>query len=125
MKQYSLTLIVLLLLLASYGIVIGQRKSEEMADVENKLIRSFEENFPTWVRKEVSPINGSGDIIINQWTLDHNVAGVTIIRYSSEEESHERIRQFANDMKAERNVAEEADEEYSLGSGKNSVTFRK
>jgi hypothetical protein len=125
MKRCSLTPIVLLLLLASYITVIAQRKSGELTNVEDKLISSFEEKFPTWIRKEVSPIKGSGDVIINQWTLDHNLVGVTIIRYSSEEESHERMRQFVNDMKAEKNVADEADEEYSLGSGKNSVTLRK
>src|SRR5712691_7229688 len=51
--------------------------------------------------------------------------GITIIRYSSEAQSLERIRQFANDMKAKRKVADEADEEYSLGSGNNSVAVRK
>jgi hypothetical protein len=125
MKRYPLSLLVLLLLLISYLIVIAQRKSGELVDVEDKLVRSIDEDFPTWSRQEISPIQGSADVIINQWTHDHKLVRITIIRYASVEQSHERIREFANDMKAKRKVAEEGDEEYFLGSGNNSVILRK
>lgn len=114
-----------LIVFATYLPVGAQQKSVELAVVENKLVSSFEEEFPTWTRKEVSPIEGSTDVAINQWRLDDNVVDITIIRYSSEDESLKRIRQFAQDMKAERNIPEEADEEYSFTNRKNSITLKK
>jgi hypothetical protein len=125
MKRYLVGLLLLLLFLISHLLVIAQRKSVELADIEDKLIRSVDEDFPTWSRQEISPIQSSGDIIINQWRHDRQVIRITIIRYASPEQSHERIQEFANDMKAKRKVAEEGDEEYSLGSGNNSVFLRK
>lgn len=125
MKRYLVGLLLLLLLLISHLVVRAQRKSVELADIENKLIRSVDEDFPTWTRQEILPIHGSGDIIINQWGHDRQVIRITIIRYASPEQSHERIQEFANDMKAKRKVAEEGDEEYSLGSGNNAVVLRK
>lgn len=125
MKRFSLSLLALLLLSVSCLFVVAQRKSAELADVDDKLGRSFEEQFPTWKRKQISPIDGSDDVIINQWSLDRNVVSITIIGYASEEQSHERLRQFAGDMKGRGKVAEEADEEYSLGSRTNSIGLRK
>lgn len=125
MKRYSSALLFCLLLLISHLIVIAQRKSGELADIEDRLIRSVDEDFPTWSRHEISPVQGSGDVLIKQWTHDHKLIRITIIRYASEKQSHERIREFANDMKAKKKVAEEGDEEYFLGSGNNSVILRK
>jgi hypothetical protein len=112
-------------ILAQSTMISAQQKSSELNEVEDQLIRSFQESFANWTRTTVTPIEGSEDVAISKWKLNDDEVSVTVIRYSSKEEALTRIRKFAGDMKAERNVPEEADEEYSLNTRGNSVTLRK
>ena len=125
MRRSSMIWIVSLVILAQSAMVSAQQKSSELNEIEDRLIRSFEESFANWTRTTVTPIDGSVDVAISKWKLNDNQISVTIIRYSSKEEALARIRQFADDMKAERDIPEGADEVFSLNTRKNSLTLRK
>ena len=125
MRLISVIWIAAFVTLTQSTMMSAQQKSSELNEVEDQLIRSFQESFANWTRTTVTPIEGSEDVAINKWKLNDKEVSVTIIRYSSKEEALTRIRKFAGDMKAERNVPEEADEEYSLNTRGNSVTLRK
>lgn len=125
MKHNSPIWIASLIILAVFPVARAQQKSLELNEVEDRLIRSFEEGFANWTRTTVTPIEGSSDVAISKWSLNDKEISVTIIRYPSKEEALARIRQFADDMKAERDTSEGADESYLLNGGKNSITLRK
>ncbi|HUS09039.1 MAG TPA: hypothetical protein VMZ30_01145 [Pyrinomonadaceae bacterium] len=121
MKHYLLCIAILL---ACPAITTAQRKSVELTAIEERLVRSIQEDSSNWTRVEVTPIEGSEDVSINKWSVEDRTVGITIIRYASEAESSNRIRQFAADLKAERTMVEDADEVFSLGQ-RNSITLRK
>ena len=119
------TILVTLALTACISLVMPQDKSAELSQIQDKLVRTVTEQMPGWMHKEVTPVQGSRDVVIDQWTLDNKALSITIIRFRSEEEAAKSIQQFAADMKAHKEIPAGSDEQYSLAAANTSIVFRK
>ncbi len=102
----------------------AQSKTAELSDIVDKLSRSVDEQLPGWTHQSVTPIEGSKNVIIEQWNCAAKTVRVVIISHSSSEEAIEKTRGFVVDMKATPDVPDVGDEGYSWGTNA-SIVFRK
>lgn len=122
-KPAALCFVAIVLLYASAPSK-AQSKSAELSDVVDRLVRSVEELNQGWSHTSVPPIEGSQDVALEQWASGNRIVKITIIRYLSQEEAVRNIREFAAEMRANRDFTDAGEEGYSWGS-LHSVIFRK
>src|ERR1041384_7429444 len=103
----------------------AQREAAELVAVGDRLVKSFEANWPKLKHEVGTPIEGSGDVALHNWRSEEMGIGVTIVRYPSEEKAGQSIKEFAHDMRSVNAVPEDAEEAYSTTGHRNSVVIRK
>lgn len=114
-----------LAIFAFVSLTLAQDKSAELSQIDDKLVRTVEEQMPGWQHEVVTPMQGSTDVAINNWMLDKKTVSVTIIRFATDQAAATSIRQFATDMKGRNEVSDVGDELYSLTAANTSFVFRK
>jgi hypothetical protein len=119
-----LTVIVMISICGSVATAI-QEKSLTLSAVEDRLTRSVEQQHANWKHKTVTPIEGSSDVIIDQWAWEDGDVSVTIARYGNDDRAQKHLQQFVKDMRANASAPEDADEEYSMTNRQNSMAVRK
>jgi hypothetical protein len=124
MNKRILPLLTLTALVCLSSITRAQHKSPALSDVEDRFVNAVEQQLPGWSHKTVKPIQGSGDVVINQWTSGEKAVSVTLIRHSSQEEAVKKIHQFTEDIKASKVASESGDEQYVVGA-QGSIVLRK
>jgi hypothetical protein len=103
----------------------AQEKSGELWQIEDRLIQSVGQQFDGWKHISVAPIEGSYDVVINQWSIDNKSARVTIIRHRSEEEARTKLRSLATTLKALKTMTDSGDEQYVRPNTSGSVIYQK
>jgi hypothetical protein len=103
----------------------AQEKSGELWQIEDRLIQSVGQQFDGWKHISVAPMEGSYDVVINQWSIDNKSARVTIIRHRSEEEARTKLRSLATTLKALKTMTESGDEQYLRPNTSGSVIYQK
>lgn len=124
MRNLILLWVVMIISTSALVSLKAQQRSAELSDIVDKLMRSVEEQMPGWTHDSVAPIEGSRDVVIERWILGEKAVSVTIIRHSSHEEAVKKIKEFAANMKANKNIPDAGEEQYTLGTHR-SIIFRK
>ena len=103
----------------------AQDKSSELWQIEDRLIVSVGQQFDGWKHISIAPMEGSNDVVINQWSNDSKSARVTIIRHRSEEEARRKLRSLTTTLKALKTMTDSGDEQYVRPNTSGSVIYQK
>lgn len=125
MKTKILALLILISTVPQVSSRVPQEKSSDLSTIEGTLVNLGEQAYAGWKHKTVTPLEGAYDVIIHQWSSDETNVSISFVRYSSDDQARQFIRQFARDMKASDKIQEDSNEAYSLKDRGNSVAIRK
>lgn len=90
-----------LLLGLSTGLRSQEAPSPRLAAVRDATGREILKKMPGWVRKAIPPIQGSTDIIIDQWESGDSVVKITFEIHSSQKEAAESFERGKQHLRVE------------------------
>ena len=122
MKTWLIALIALSLF-ASVAVATYTQNTAELTALADKLASSIQSQKPDWKYQSVQPITGSGDVILQQWTLDNQSIRIAITSYKSAQDAAAAISQLAREGQATERSQGLGDEGITWGRGV--VSFRK
>lgn len=112
-----------LTLLAAGSMPAHPQNSFELTTLGENIVNSIQSKEPDWKYESVSPITGSADIILQQWTLEYLSVRIAIVSHRSVDEAAKAMRDLARVGQATERLQDLGDEGISWGRG--IVSFRK
>src|SRR5215211_6467680 len=122
MKLWSIAVIALSLF-ASAVVATHTQNTAELTALADKVVSSIEGRNPDWKYQSIQPITGSGDVILQQWTLDNQTIRIAITSYKSAQDAAAAISRLAREGQATETHQGLGDEGITWGRG--IVSFRK
>lgn len=110
-------------LFVSVAVATYTQNTAELTVLADKLASSIQSQKPDWKYQSVQPITGSGDVILQQWTLDNQSIRIAITSYKSAQDAAAAISQLAREGQATERSQSLGDEGITWGRGV--VSFRK
>lgn len=101
MKKLSIGVFVTLLLT---GAVQAQRNSEKLDKLKQILTERIAVNMPGWTHRSVTPIEGSKNVIVDQWEAGNVNVKVAVNEYDTEESAVAALQDFRKQLKCEQDV---------------------
>ena len=114
----------ILLLLGTALNAAAQGNSTHLTKVADDIVSLIKEKRPDWEHRSVTPIVGSNNVIIDQWSFDSQVIKIAVTEHRSAEEAAKQIQKFASTEKITGKLYNLGDEGYSW-SIRGSIAFRK
>lgn len=87
-------------LFVSVAVATYTQNTAELTALADKLASSIQSQKPDWKYQSVQPITGSGDVILQQWTLDNQSIRIAITSYKSAQDAAAAISQLAREGQA-------------------------
>lgn len=110
-------------LFASVAIASHTQNTAELMSLADKFANSIQGQKPDWKYQMIEPIRGSGDVILQQWTLDNQSIRIAITSYKSTQDAAAAISQLARAGQVTERAQGLGDEGMIWGRG--TVSFRK
>ena len=101
MKKLSIGMFVIVLLT---GAVQAQRNSEKLAKLKQILTDKIGGNMPGWTHRSVTPIEGSKNVIVDQWETGNVIVRVAVNEYDTEESAGAALKDFRKQLKSEQDA---------------------
>jgi hypothetical protein len=101
MKKLSIGVFVMLLLT---GAVQAQRNSEKLDKLKQSLTDKIRGNLPGWTHRSVTPIEGSKNVIVDQWEAGNVIVRVSVIEYDTDESAVGALKDFRKRLKSEQDT---------------------
>ena len=101
MKKLSIGLLVMLLLT---GAVQAQRNSEKLDKLKQSLTDKIGDNMPGWTHHSVTPIEGSKNVIVDQWEAGNVIVRAAVNEYDTEESAAAALKDFRKRLKSEQDT---------------------
>jgi hypothetical protein len=101
MKKLSIGVFVVLLLT---GAVQAQRNSEKLDNLKHILTERIALNMPGWTHQSVTPIEGSKNVIVDQWETGNVIVRVAVNEYETEESTAAALKDFRKRLKSEQDA---------------------
>ena len=101
MKKLSIGLFVVLLLT---GAVQAQRNSEKLDKLKQILTDKICSDMPGWTHRSVTPIEGSQNVIVDQWEAGNVIVRVAVNEYDTEESAAAALKDFRKRLKSEQDA---------------------
>src|SRR5258705_13918593 len=98
MKKLSIGVFVTLLLT---GAVQAQRNSEKLDKLKQILTERIVVNMPGWTHQSVTPIEGSKNVIVDQWETGNVIVRVAVNEYETEGSAAAALKDFRKRLKSE------------------------
>jgi hypothetical protein len=98
MKKLSIGVLVALLLT---GAVQAQRNSEKLDKLKQILTNKLGSDMPGWTHRSVTPIEGSKNVIVDQWETGNVIVRVAVNEYETEESAAAALKDFRKRLKSE------------------------
>ena len=102
MKKISLGLFVLLLITIS---VNAQDISEKLAKVPKALQEKVGQEEPGWIHSSITPIEGSKNVIIEQWESSGVAIRVRVTEYDAQRDAVLALKEFKSQLKTQEDAA--------------------
>jgi hypothetical protein len=102
MKKISLGLFVLLLFTVS---VNAQDVSEKLAKVSKALQEKVREEEPSWIHSSITPIEGSKNVIIEQWESSGVATRVSVTEYDAQRDAVLALKEFKSHLRTQEDAA--------------------
>lgn len=77
-----------------------------LASLREAVVRAVSEKMPGWTRKEITPMEGSDNVIIDNWESGDVEIKVAVLEHASREEAVESLKDFRSHLEAEDKAAE-------------------
>lgn len=79
--------------------------SSSLASLREMVAHAVSEKMPGWNHKEITPMGGSENVIIDNWESDDVVIKVAIVQHASQAEAIESLQDFRSHMETEEKAA--------------------
>ena len=122
MKTWLIALIALSLF-ASVAVATHTQNSSELMALAERVVISIQSEKPDWKYQNVEPIAGSGDVILQQWTLGDQSIRIAIVSHQSIQDAATAMSKLAREGGVSEQVRGLGDEGITWGRGV--VSFRK
>jgi hypothetical protein len=101
MKKLSIGMFILFLLL---GTGQAQRNSEKLDKLKQILADKIGNDMPGWTHRSVTPIEGSKNVIVDQWEAGNVIVKVAVNEYDTEESAVAAYNNFRKQLKSEQDA---------------------
>lgn len=101
MKKLSIGALVMTLLL---GTVQAQTQSEKLDKLKEILTNKMGRNMPGWTHRSVTPIEGSKNVIVDQWEAGNVIVRIAVNEYETEESAVAALKDFRKQLKSEQDA---------------------
>ena len=98
MKIISIAFVGFLLL---SSVALGQDKSDRLAKLTKTLHEKIEKEKPGWVHRSVTPMDGSKNVIIEQWQSENVIIKVAVTEYDTQDDAVFALKKFKTQLKIE------------------------
>src|SRR6266851_826936 len=98
MKKITTTLFLLSLLCVTTYAQAGQ---DQLATVSRSFKERMDREMPGWTHRSIEPIEGSKNVIIDQWELGDITLKLAVTQYDSEAASVQALRDFRSQLQTE------------------------
>lgn len=122
MKTWLIALIALSLF-ASVAVATHTQNSSELMALAERVVSSIQSQKPDWKYQNVEPIAGSGDVVLQQWTLGDQSIRIAIVSHQSIQDAATAMSKLAREGGVSEQVSGLGDEGITWGRGV--VSFRK
>ena len=115
----------IMLLISSLGLytLSHAQNNSELSTVGDQVVTHIRSEKPDWKYENVQPITGSGNVIVQQWTLDNRSIRIAIVSHRSPAEAAAAISKLAREGQISETFQGLGDEGMTWGRGV--VSFRK
>jgi hypothetical protein len=101
MKKLSIRVFILFLLL---GTGQAQRSSEKLDKLKEILVSKIGGSMPGWTHHSVTPIEGSKNVIVDQWEAGNVIVSVAVNEYDNEESAVAALKDLRKRLKSEQDA---------------------
>jgi hypothetical protein len=122
MKPWLIAVIALSLF-ASAEVASHTQNTAELTALADKVVSSIQGQKPDWKYQSIQPITGSGDVILQQWTLDNQAIRIAIISHRSTADAAAALSKLAREGQLNERIQGLGEEGITWGRG--IVSFRK
>ncbi|HBB86292.1 MAG TPA: hypothetical protein DC047_01605 [Blastocatellia bacterium] len=122
MKKSCSTLGILIIVILGTVYAYSQIVSG-LSQLSDSVVVAVQAKKPNWKYHAVSPIDGSADLILQQWTLDSQSLRIAIIPHPSAADASRVMRALATNSRGRQDNEGLGDEAVSWG--KNTISFRR
>ncbi len=102
MRIISITFVGFLLL---SSVALGQDKSDKLAKLTKTLHEKIEKEKPGWIHRSITPMEGSKNVIIEQWESGDVTIKVAVTEYDAEGDAVFALKEFKTQLKTEENAS--------------------
>src|ERR1700674_584766 len=100
------------------------QKSIELTTLDENIVTAIQSKEPDWKYEKVSPITGSADVILQQWTLEYLTVRIAIVSHRSNAEATKAMRDLVRVGQTTERLQGLGDED-GISWGRGTVSFRK
>nr|AUN36067.1 hypothetical protein [uncultured bacterium] len=115
--------IMLLIILCAAQIFTYAQNGSDLTTLGDRVVSYIESQKPDWKYESVQPTSGSGDVLIQQWTLDNRSVRIAIVSHKSTQDAAAAISRLAREGQA--NEAQPGLGDEGMVWGRGVVSFRK
>ena len=111
------TIVVGLVLLWSCATVQAQAVSEQLTKIGDEAKEKISKAMPGWAYHSIEPIEGSKNVIIQQWELGNITVRISVAQWDTEAHATQAFKDFKAQLKVEENAAANRGKELHLIKG--------
>ncbi len=111
MKKIAVNLFLLLLCVTAQA----QVSSEQLAQTSKILQEKIGKEMPGWIHHSIEPMEGSKNVIIEQWELRGVIVKVAVAKYDTQAQATQALKDFKSQLKIqEQSIVANGNKEFHL-----------
>jgi hypothetical protein len=91
-------------LICLLGVVQAQSDSDELIKLKESVKDNVGKQMHGWTYRSIEPIQGSRNVIVQQWQLNDIIVSVAVTRYGSEARAQDAFKKFKDQLRLEEDV---------------------
>ena len=95
------TAVAFLALLGIFGIIQAQNDLDELSKIRKLLRDNVMKEMPAWTNRSVEPIEGSQDVLIEQWESGDIIVKIAVTKYPDEDRAVRGFKDFKSHLTIE------------------------
>src|SRR3989442_10847453 len=114
MKKTGINIVLVLLMCA---MAQAQAVSGQLAKIGDALKERINKEMPGWAYRSIQPIEGSKNVIIQQWELGNITVRIAVAQWDTEAHVTQALKDFKDHLRVEENAAANRGRELHLIKG--------
>ena len=91
-------------LLCLLGVIEAQSDSDELITIKESVKENVGKEMHGWTYRSIQPIQGSRNVIIQQWQLNDIIVSVAVARYENATQAQNAFARFKAQLRVEENA---------------------